>query len=79
VFADHDEYPAIRGHDVGFSYSRLMRTREEEPTGYSADEIAAWARAAREQAKAGDVYTFFISGAKVRAPAAAQAMMVALE
>jgi len=79
VFADHDEYPAIRGHDVGFSYSRLMRTREEEPTGYSAGEIAAWAQAAREQAKAGDVYAFFISGAKVRAPAAAQAMMVALE
>jgi uncharacterized protein YecE (DUF72 family) len=79
VFADHDEYPAIRGHDVGFSYSRLMRTREEEATGYSTEEIAGWAAKAREQAKAGDVYAFFISGAKVRAPAAAQAMIVALK
>ena len=79
VFADHDEYPAIVGHDVGFSYSRLMRTREEEATGYPVDQIAAWAKKAREQAKAGDVYAFFISGAKVRAPAAAQAMMVALK
>jgi uncharacterized protein YecE (DUF72 family) len=56
-----------------------MRTREEEATGYSTEEIAGWAAKAREQAKAGDVYAFFISGAKVRAPAAAQAMIVALK
>lgn len=78
VYADHAEYPAIRGHDAGFSYSRLMRTREEEPAGYAPDEIAHWAAMAREQAEAGDVFTFFISGAKVRAPAAAQAMIAHL-
>lgn len=78
VFADHDEYPAIRGHDVGFSYNRLMRTREDEPSGYPSRQIAAWADMAREQSLRGDVFTFFISGAKVRAPAAAQAMIVAL-
>src|SRR3546814_6558997 len=71
-------YPALHGHDVGFSYARLMRTREEEPTGYSAEEIQGWADKARERAARGDVYAFFISGAKVRAPAAAQAMIVAL-
>lgn len=74
VFADHDEYPALRGHDVGFSYARLMRTREEEETGYAASEIKGWAEMAREQAEKGDVFAFFISGAKVRAPAAALAL-----
>ncbi len=78
VYADHDDYPAIEGRPVGFSYSRLMRTREEEPTGYDAAGIAHWAARARSQAGEGDVYAFFISGAKVRAPAAAQAMIVAL-
>lgn len=78
VYADHPEYPAIRGRDVGFSYARLMRTREEEAAGYAPDEMARWADMARSQAQQGDVYAFFISGAKVRAPAAAQAMIVAL-
>ncbi|UXC89887.1 DUF72 domain-containing protein [Sphingobium sp. RSMS] len=79
VYADHPEYPALQGREVGFSYARLMRTREEEPTGYSAEEIKGWAEVARERAARGDVYAFFISGAKVRAPAAAQAMIVALQ
>lgn len=78
VLADHDEYPALHGHDVGFSYARLMRTREEEPTGYDAQAITGWADMARDRAKAGDAYIFFISGAKVRNPAAAQATIAAL-
>ncbi|MET0371709.1 MAG: DUF72 domain-containing protein [Sphingobium sp.] len=78
VFADDDEFLAIKGHDVGFTYSRLMRTREDEPTGYDARAIAHWAEKAQAEAVKGDVYAFFISGAKVRAPAAAQAMIVAL-
>ena len=45
VLADHDEYPAIKGHDVGFSYLRLMRTREEEATGYSPEDIGGWKKA----------------------------------
>jgi uncharacterized protein YecE (DUF72 family) len=78
VYADHDEFPRITGHDVGFTYSRLMRTREGEPTGYAPGEIAAWADKAREEAQRGDVFAFFISGHKVVNPAAAQAMIVAL-
>ena len=78
VFADHEEYPRLQGHDVGFSYARLMRTREEEEAGYTAAEIRDWAAMARREAVKGDVFAFFISGAKVRAPAAAQAMIVAL-
>ena len=78
VLADHEEYPRITGHDVGFTYARLMRTREEEPTGYAPAEISDWAEMARRAAEKGDVFAFFISGAKVRAPAAAQAMIAAL-
>ena len=78
VHADHDEYPAIRGHDVGFSYVRLMRAREAEPAGYSADEIDHWAGVMAEQAKKGDVFGFFIAGDKVRNPAAAMAMTARL-
>lgn len=78
VFADHDAYPAIEGHDVGFSYMRLMRSQEDEPTGYDAGSLDKWKARARRQAQQGDVFTFFISGAKVRAPAAAQALITAL-
>ncbi|MFY9352636.1 MAG: DUF72 domain-containing protein [Sphingobium sp.] len=79
VLVDHDDYPAIHGHDVGFSYSRLMRAQADEPTGYPADAIVHWAEQAKAQAARGDVFTFFISGAKERNPAAAQAMIVALQ
>ncbi|QGP79298.1 DUF72 domain-containing protein [Sphingobium sp. CAP-1] len=79
VFADHDEYPAIIGHDVGFAYMRLMRTQAEEPAGYAPAAIEGWADRARSQAQVGDVFAFFISGAKERNPAAAQAMIVALK
>jgi uncharacterized protein YecE (DUF72 family) len=79
VLADHDEYPAIVGHDVGFSYLRLMRAQADQPAGYAPAEIERWTRTARAQAEQGDVFAFFISGAKERNPAAARAMIVALE
>lgn len=78
VFADHDDYPAISGHDVGFSYMRLMRAQADEPTGYAPADIARWVDRAQQQAAQGDMFGFFISGAKERNPAAAQAMIVAL-
>lgn len=78
VLADHDDYPAITGHDVGFAYMRLMRAQANEPTGYAPAMIADWAERAKAAAGQGDVFTFFISGAKERNPAAAQAMIVAL-
>ena len=78
VFADHDDYPAITGHDVGFSYMRLMRARSDEATGYAPADIARWADRAQRQAAQGDMFGFFIGGAKERNPAAAQAMIVAL-
>lgn len=79
VYADHDDYPAIEGDDVGFSYMRLMRTQSDEPTGYPPEAIASWARRAARLAEAGDSYAFFIGGAKERNPAAARATIVALK
>ncbi|MDX2264442.1 MAG: DUF72 domain-containing protein [Hyphomicrobiales bacterium] len=89
VFADSDEYPRIDEPTADFTYARLMRTREEVETGYSADEITAWAETAHgwersagkgvaKRAKPRDVFVYVISGAKVRAPAAAQALIAAL-
>ncbi|BBD99926.1 DUF72 domain-containing protein [Sphingobium amiense] len=79
VYADHEAYPAIEGEDVGFSYMRLMRGQADEPTGYAPDAIARWADRARVLAERGDVYGFFISGAKERNPAAAQMLMTHLK
>jgi uncharacterized protein YecE (DUF72 family) len=78
VFADHDAYPAIEGHDICFSYMRLMRAREEEPTGYDAVALDRWKARAEEQARKGDVFAFFIAGAKVRNPVAAMALIAGL-
>jgi uncharacterized protein YecE (DUF72 family) len=60
----------------GIVYARLKNAREEEPLGYSPAELDAWAERTRGWAADGlDVYLFFINGAKVRAPAAALALI----
>jgi uncharacterized protein YecE (DUF72 family) len=58
-----------------FIYARLRRCAEEEPTGYSLDALDAWAERFRGQAAGRDCFVYFINGAKVRAPAAAQAFL----
>jgi len=78
IFADSDDYPAIDKHTADFIYARLMRTREETQTGYDAGALDSWAKRARNWAKHGDVFVYFISGAKTRAPAAAQALIARL-
>ncbi|MBL8644074.1 MAG: DUF72 domain-containing protein [Rhodospirillaceae bacterium] len=75
VFADDAEYPAIDEPTADFSYARLMRTQENIETGYSTADLGRWAKRAKDWAKRGDVFVYFISGAKVRAPAAAQAFI----
>jgi uncharacterized protein YecE (DUF72 family) len=92
VFADHPEYPAIADLTAGFTYARLMRSRDDCATGYPAAELDEWARVAKSwsegHAPAGlaylgakapaaegrEVFVYFISGAKVRNPAAAMAL-----
>jgi uncharacterized protein YecE (DUF72 family) len=78
VFADSDEFPMIEEQTADFTYARLMRTDESEDTGYSAAALTRWAKRAKGWAKHGDVFLYFISGAKVRNPAAAQALVARL-
>ncbi len=75
VFADDEDFPAIDEATADFAYARLMRTEEKIETGYAAADIERWSKRAREWAKRGDTFVYFISGAKVRAPAAAQAFI----
>ena len=75
VFADDDDFPKIDQATADFSYARLMRTKEDVATGYSAKDIDGWAKQAKAWAKNGDAFVYFISGAKVRNPAAAEAMI----
>jgi uncharacterized protein YecE (DUF72 family) len=68
--------PLIDAPAPGFAYARLKGMREEEPEGYSPAEIDRWAALARSWAESGrEVFLFMINGAKVRAPAAAQALL----
>jgi len=78
VFADDDEFPAIDLPSADFAYARLMRTQPEVETGYTAADLDRWVEKAQHWAQRGDVFVYFISGAKIRAPAAAQAMIARL-
>jgi uncharacterized protein YecE (DUF72 family) len=46
VYAHSVDYPAIADPTADFVYARLQQSREDEKTGYSAKEIAAWAKRA---------------------------------
>ncbi|HEY1414368.1 MAG TPA: DUF72 domain-containing protein [Caulobacteraceae bacterium] len=77
--ADHPVYPMIEEPTADFVYARLMRGDENEPTCYPPAEIKPWAeRLSRHAADGRDVFAFFISGGKPRAPFGAQAMQEAL-
>jgi uncharacterized protein YecE (DUF72 family) len=60
-----------------FLYVHLRHCTLEEPTGYPPDALDAWAQRLRERSgpEARDCFVYFISGAKIRAPAAAQALL----
>jgi uncharacterized protein YecE (DUF72 family) len=76
VHSDHPEYPLIEADTADFVYARVMQAQEDLERGYSEGSLDKWADKVREWAARGrDVYLFFISGAKVRNPAAARALM----
>jgi uncharacterized protein YecE (DUF72 family) len=75
VFADDDDFPAIDEPTADFAYARLMRSKEEIKTGYAAADLDRWSARTRAWAKRGDAFVYFISGAKIRNPAAAQALI----
>ncbi|MGV9008026.1 MAG: DUF72 domain-containing protein [Brevundimonas sp.] len=81
VYAVDDEssdWPCIDQPTADFTYARLMSSREDEPTGLTAAELEAVAGQTRVWAERGEVFAYFISGAKVRNPAAAQALIAKL-
>ena len=75
VFADDEDFPKIDEPTADFTYARLMRTKPSVKTGYKPAELDGWAKKARAWAKRGDTFIYFISGAKERDPAAAQALI----
>ena len=78
VYAEDDEapeWPRIDQPTADFAYARLMSSREDEPSGMTSAELDAVAKQTKAWAGRGEVFAYFISGAKVRNPAAAQALI----
>ena len=81
VYAVDDEapeWPCIDQPTADFTYARLMSSREDEPTGMTGPELDAIAAQTTGWSKRGDVFAYFIAGAKVRNPAAAKALIAKL-
>jgi uncharacterized protein YecE (DUF72 family) len=77
--ADHETYPLIDEATADFTYARLMRGKDEIETCYPPADLDAWVVRLRGYAARGDVFAFFISGGKPRAPAGAMAMIERLK
>jgi uncharacterized protein YecE (DUF72 family) len=75
VYAQDEDFPEIDEPTTDFTYARLMGSVEKLKAGYKPDELDKWAKRANDWAKRGDVFLYFISGAKVRNPTAAQALI----
>lgn len=79
VYAEAEDYPKFEEQTADFTYARIQTAREDLAEGYTAAELDRLAGQAREWAEGGrDVFLFFIAGAKVRNPAAAQALIARL-
>ena len=74
--AEHATYPMIEAMTADFVYARLMRGADDVETCYVAADLDAWAARFKALAATGrDVFAFFISSGKVRAPAGAMALI----
>jgi uncharacterized protein YecE (DUF72 family) len=78
VYAKDEDFPEIDEPTADFSYARFMASRDDLEAGVTEAELRGFARQARGWAKRGDVFAYFISGAKARNPAAGQALIKAL-
>ena len=79
VEAGESEHPRIQAATAPFSYLRVMGSKAKAPKGYTPAALKRWQEHARKLAGNGDVFLYFISGAKVRNPLAARAMIAALK
>ena len=75
VTVESEKHPLIVEPTADFTYARLELTQADEPTGYPKPALKRWLKTARDWEKSGDVFLYFISGAKERNPAAARAML----
>jgi uncharacterized protein YecE (DUF72 family) len=76
ALVDDEKHPAFSELTGDFAYLRLRRCAETEPTGYPELQLDDWAARLRAWSQEGrDCFLYFINGAKVRAPAAAQALI----
>ena len=74
-FADDDEFPVLDETTTDFTYARLMRSQDAIETGYAPRDLDGWAKKAKQWARRGDAFIYFISGDKHRNPAAAMALI----
>src|SRR5439155_21791607 len=73
---DDAKAPGFDEATADFAYLRLRRSAESEAIGYPPEALDDWARRLAGWAAAGrDCFCYFINGAKIRAPAAAQALI----
>jgi uncharacterized protein YecE (DUF72 family) len=78
VHTDSPRFPNIRDAATELAYLRLMQSDAKVPTGYPPEELDKWAQGCRAWIGKGsrrEVFCFFISGAKERAPAAAMELI----
>jgi uncharacterized protein YecE (DUF72 family) len=78
VESGDSEYPRIQTRSASFSYLRVMGTKATSPNGYPPAALARWQQHGEALARDGDVFFYFISGAKERNPHAARALIAAL-
>jgi uncharacterized protein YecE (DUF72 family) len=78
VEAGDSDYPHIEARTAPFSYLRIMGSKANLAKGYSPAALARWRERAQALARRGDVYLYFISGAKQRNPRAAMALLESL-
>lgn len=79
VTVESEKHPLIVEPTADFAYARLELTQSDEPTGYPKPALKKWLKTAREWEKSGEVFLYFISGAKERNPAAAAEMLKLLK
>ena len=75
VYAHDKDFPEIDEPTAEFTYARLMQSEEKVKAGYKPADLDKWAKRSKAWAKKGDAFVYFISGAKVRNPAAAQELI----
>jgi uncharacterized protein YecE (DUF72 family) len=78
VEAGDSEHPRIQARTARFSYLRVMGAKTSAPKGYAPAALARWRKHAKTLATSGDVFFYFISGAKERNPLAARALIADL-